>query len=318
MNSPTVKVQDESEYEDLLGLWSDLESSLGILLGSPMSVQEFPQRVRQYDRWLQDLLARDADLGLYLLFQLATNSWVGYSASHSLVCATLCHLLAGELDLPETERDSLVHAALTMNISMTDLQDQLALQAEKLSPEQQDAIQSHPAKSAALLAERGVGDELWLDVVGHHHDEDPVPGELQSLAPVDRLVRVLHIVDRYAAMISPRKSREGRSATDSVRVILADQKAYNNEVGQALVRAVGLTPPGTFVRLDDNSTAIVMRRSERPNLPHVAVIAGPDGETLREPRLHRTLQGPPAIKAALAAPMVRLRLNHHQVLQLGA
>ena len=76
-----MNVQSENEYEDLLSLWSDLESGLGIILSSPGSVQEFEQRVWQYDRWMQTLLQRDADVGLYLLFQLATNSPVGYSLS---------------------------------------------------------------------------------------------------------------------------------------------------------------------------------------------------------------------------------------------
>jgi HD-GYP domain-containing protein (c-di-GMP phosphodiesterase class II) len=121
-----VTIQNESEYEDLLGLWSDLESGLAIILDSPASIQEFEQRVWQYDRWLQALLRRDTDVGLYLLFQLAGNSHVGYSASHALVSAVLCHLIAQELNLPLPERNSLVHAALTMNIAMTALQDQLA------------------------------------------------------------------------------------------------------------------------------------------------------------------------------------------------
>ena len=53
-----MTVQTENEYEDLLGLWSDLESGLGIILGSPASIQEFEQRVWQYDRWMQTLLQR--------------------------------------------------------------------------------------------------------------------------------------------------------------------------------------------------------------------------------------------------------------------
>ena len=77
-----MSIHDENQYEDLLGLWSDLESGLGVILGSPGSVQEFEKRVWQYDRWMKDLLKRDADVGLYLLFQLASNSPVGYSASH--------------------------------------------------------------------------------------------------------------------------------------------------------------------------------------------------------------------------------------------
>lgn len=314
-----MSVQDENEYEDLLGLWSDLESGLGILLGSPLSVQEFEQRVWQYDRWMQALLQRDADVGIYLLFQLATNSSVGYSASHSLVCATLCHLLAAELKLEAKERDSLVHAALTMNIAMTELQDELALQTEKLSPPQLEVVRLHAPKGGLMLAKNlGVSDPLWTEVVSSHHDEYTEKIELRLLPPHKRLVRILRVVDRYAAMISPRKSREGRSTTESVRTIMTGANAYNDEIGHALVRAVGLCPPGTYVRLEDNTLAIVMRRSPRPNLPHVAVVTGADGQVLPRPRLHRTLSGRPVIQAALAASVVRLRLNHHLILQLGA
>lgn len=314
-----MSVRDENEYEDLLGLWSDLESGLGILLGSPLSVQEFEQRVWQYDRWMQALLQRDADVGIYLLFQLATNSSVGYSASHSLVCATLCHLLAAELKLEPKERDSLVHAALTMNIAMTELQDELALQTERLTPPQLEVVRLHAPKGGLMLAKiLGVSDPLWIEVVSSHHDEYTEKIELRLLPPHKRLVRILRVVDRYAAMISPRKSREGRSTTESVRTIMTGANAYNDEIGHALVRAVGLCPPGTYVRLEDNTLAIVMRRSPRPNLPHVAVVTGADGQVLPRPRLHRTLSGRPVIQAALAASVVRLRLNHHLILQLGA
>ncbi len=314
-----MTVQDENEYEDLLGLWSDLEAGLGILLGSPLSVQEFEQRVWQYDRWMQTLLQRDTDVGLYLLFQLATNSSVGYSASHGLVCGVLCHLLAAELKLELRERNALVHAALTMNIAMTELQDQLALQTDKLTEAQLEAVRLHAPKGGLMLANSlGVTDALWVEVVSSHHDEYSEKIQLALLPPHKRLVRILHVVDRYAAMISPRKSREGRSTTESVRTIMTGANAYNDEIGHALVRAVGLCPPGTYVRLEDNTLAVVMRRSVRPNLPHVAIVTGPDGQVLPQPRLHRTITGRPTIQAALASSLVRLRLNHHLILQLGA
>ena len=313
-----VNVQNESEYEDLLSLWSDLEAGLAIVLGTPGSVQEFEQRIWQYDRWMQTLLNRDADVGLYLLFQLATNSPVGYSASHALVCTVLCHLIANDIGLPKNERDSLVHAALTMNIAMTALQDQLAGQLERPSPEQQDAIRAHSVKGGMMLANIGVMDELWLDTVASHHDEGNHGGELHALEPRMRLARILRLVDRYAAMISPRKSRAGRSATDSVRAIITDNPEHADEVGHALVRAVGLCPPGTFVRLDSGDIAVVMRRSRKPNHPHVAIVLSETGQLLPQPRLHRTAQSNPQIRSALATALVRVRLNHHLILQLGA
>jgi hypothetical protein len=128
---PPGNQRHDGEYEDLLSLWSDLESALSVVLSAPLRVQDFPAKVRQIDRWLQDLVAHDIDAALYLMFQLASTSSVGYSASHALVCGTLCHIMAQELQLPPRERDSLVRAALTMNIGMTALQDVLAEQREK-------------------------------------------------------------------------------------------------------------------------------------------------------------------------------------------
>lgn len=310
-----MRVRDENEYDDLLSEWSDLESGLGIILGNPENTQQFAHRVLQYDRWMQGLLQRDPDVGLYLLFQLASNSPVGYSASHALVCAVLCHLIASELMLPSRERDSLVRAALTMNIGMTRLQDELATQTERPTPAQQDAIRTHPVKGAMMLGNLGVQDEDWLDVVSRHHSDADDHEGLRELPTGQRLARILKVVDRYAAMISPRVSRAGRSATDSARSILSDKA---DVVGQTLVRAVGLCPPGTYVRLDNDELAVVLRRSSKPNQPYVAIVAAADGDVFTAPRLHGTAQGYPRIKAALASSAVQTPLNHYVILQLNA
>lgn len=311
-------IQSENEYEDLLGQWSDLESGLGVILANPASTQEFVHRVVQYDRWMQGLMIRDPDVGLYLLFQLAGNSPVGYSASHALVCATLCHLLASELGIAPQERASLVHAALTMNIAMTSLQDELASQVEKPSQAQKDAIRAHSAKGSLMLANLGVTDELWIDIVSSHHDDAVEKADFRLVPVATRLTRILKVVDRYAAMISPRMSRAGRSATESARSIMANASAKTDAVGHALVTAVGLCPPGTYVRMDDDELAVVLRRSGKANEPYVALVGGANGELLAAPRLHATAHGPPKIRSALAASAVRAHLNHFHILQLGA
>lgn len=310
-------VKDETEYEDLLSLWSDLEAGLGVLLANPSHVQEFEARVHQYDRWMQDLLVRDPDLGLYLLFQLATNSTVGYSTSHSLVSAVLCHLISQELKLSPAERDSLVCSAFSMNVAMTALQNQLASQVERPSVAQLDQIKWHPSKGSLMLANLGITDALWLDVVTMHHDDRTDQGNLATVLPNFRLARILRIVDRYAAMISPRQSRTGRSTADSIRSIVNNDTQHLDEVGHALIRVVGLYPPGTYVRLENGAIAVVVRRSDAANLPHVALVIEDNGEALPQPRLHTTSGGQNNIQSALAASAVHLQLNHHLVLQLA-
>jgi hypothetical protein len=267
---------------------------------------------------MQSLVARETDLGLYQLFQLASNSPVGYSASHALVCGVLCHLMAQDMALPEPERDSLVRAALTMNIAMTALQDELATQKEKPSPQQQEAIRTHSVKGAMMLGALGVRDDTWLDIVAHHHDGDnavkAVPGNQEAPSHA----AILKAVDRYAAMISPRHSRAGRSALESIKSILGMGTTAYDPIGQSLVRAVGLYPPGTYVALDTAELAVVVRRSPRPNQPFVVLVSKPDGELLPTPRLHDPAAAGTQIRAAVAAAQVHLRINHSHILRLGA
>lgn len=318
MNSPTLaRTAHNDEYEDLLSLWADLESALSVLLARPLQVRNFQAKVRQLDQWLQELVAHDTDSALYLMFQLAATSTVGYSASHALVCATLCHVMAREFALPGHERNALVRAAFTMNIGMTALQDQLADQREKPNAVQQEAIKHHPRHGEDLLEQLHITDDLWLEVVGQHHTILAERTPLASLDAPARLTRILGAIDRYAAMISPRKSRPGRSATDSVRALVGKEVDQRDEVGYMLVRSVGLCPPGTFVRLDNGEVAIVLRRSEKANAPLVASVLDSAAQPLSEPRLHPTSSGKPRIQSALARPAVTVEMNHRTMVRLG-
>lgn len=307
----------DSEYEDLLGQWADLEAFAATLLGRPAHVQGFVPKVYQCEYWLDDLVAHDSDAALYLMFQLAATSTAGYSAAHALVCAALCHVLAHELLLPEAERISLVCAAFTMNIGMTQLQDELALQHEPLSAMQQQAVNEHPQVSRAMLQHLGVDDALWLDAVAAHHVPVGQPPPLASMSPSGRLARILATVDRYAAMISPRKSRTGRSITDSARAILGAPASAQDEVGLTLTRAVGLCPPGTFVRLENGEIGAVLRRGLQAQSPLVASVIDARGSALAAPRLYHAGRGAPRIQSALARSAVSLELNHRVMVRLG-
>lgn len=316
----------EDQYEDLLGLWSDLESALSVLLARPLQVRDFAAKVRQLDRWLQDLVQHDTDAALYLMFQLASGSTVGYSAAHALVCGTLCSILAKPLQLAPQESRSLVHAALTMNIGMTALQDQLALQHERPTREQQEAIHKHPQDGRMLLQKLGIADTLWLDVVDQHHTPGNEAQPLAARTPADRLVGILSTVDRYAAMISPRQSRAGRSSVESAKAILkrsnpqASSAEDADEVGRALIHTVGLHPPGTLVQLDNGETAIVLRRGDQAQTQHpvVASLIDRQGHHYPRPLPHHTDRGTPRIQAALTAPALSRQIDHRTLVRLGS
>ena len=153
--------------------------------------------------------------------------------------------------------------------------------------------------------------------MGQHHTPQPEADALAGLSALERLTRILGAIDRYAAMISPRKSRAGRSATDSVRAIVGQDADVRDEVGLTLVRTVGLCPPGTFVRLDNGETAVVLRRSEKANFPLVASLLDAKGEALASPALYHTVRGQPRIQSALARSAVTVELHNRTMVRLG-
>jgi hypothetical protein len=312
-----TSVQDEAPYQDLLGMWSDLEAALALLLSRPELIQQLPTKVQQLDHWLQELIGHDSDSALYLMFQLAGSSTVGYSASHALVCATLCHILSNDFALPLQERNALVFAACTMNIGMTQLQDHLALQREAPSVAQQEAIRQHPAEGRRRLQELGVHDVLWLDVVGMHHIHTAAQQPLLMQPPAERLARILATCDRYAAMISPRRSRPGRSIAESVQAITSPQSKLYEQSGQALVRSVGRFPPGVFVALSSGETGVVLRRTAHTDRPLVATLLDRRKVPLHVPLLVTIQPGQLDISHALPPPVVQTQVDHRTMARLG-
>ena len=83
------------------------------------------------------------------------------------------------------------------------------------------------------------------------------------------------------------------------------------------MRSIGLCPPGTFVKLDNGETAIVLRRSDKANHPLVASLLDNTGNHRSQPSLYQTASGKPRIQSALARSAVSLELNHRTMVRLG-
>jgi HD-GYP domain-containing protein (c-di-GMP phosphodiesterase class II) len=297
--------------------WGDVESKLGGLLASAQSTGDFQSKIYALDSSIERLLSQDATGSQFFLFNRAVTHFGGYSGLHSLLCAALVHLLADTFQIGDDDRRSLVCAALSMNVGMTHLQDLLALQKSPPSPVQRAAIDVHAVVGRKVLEKAGVDDAHWLQVVEQHHAPQTGPDLLTQWPVVQRMTRILQTVDRYTAAMSPRKSRSGRTARDSVRsVVLSVGETRHDEVGTALVKLLGLSPPGTFVMLSNGETAVVVRRGVKPGEPWVASVLNKLGHPIAEPRLRDTSKEGFAIQSTLVATSVKVNLNMELMLKL--
>ena len=300
---------------DPVTAWQSLVLRAGSLLHEPPA-QDFTARLAQLDQDIQALSQTDPDGSLLVLIQTAGNEVHQYSAGHAILVSVVVGMAARELtDWPETWGGSLRRAALTMNIAMTALQNQLALQDSGLSARQRALINGHAQAGADQLVTLGVEDPLWLQAVARHHAGSA--GPLAELEPGERLGRLIQRADIFAARLSPRKMRAAQSATAAAKAAYLDERQKPDEAGAAIIKALGLYPPGSFVQLASGEISVVLRRGPRSTEPLVASIISRSGTPLGEPAVRDTRMKAHEVKAGIAPKDVRVRVPIARLLQLA-
>jgi HD-GYP domain-containing protein (c-di-GMP phosphodiesterase class II) len=259
---------------------------------------------------------RRPDAPLYYLVYEAAHSTAKYSAHHALLVMLICEHAAAMLGWPPAWIDSLGRAALVMNVAMQRLQDQLANTQLSPTAEMRAEIAAHPAAGEKMLAAGGLVDPLCLATVRLHHDSTGSDQPLASLSPERQLARLLRRVDIFAAKISRRAMRQPMSPVQAAREACLGAQGVPDEIGGALLKAVGLYPPGSFVELASGDIGIVVGRGRAVNLPYVATLVSASGNPLGEPALRDTVDRRYAVKSTVAPGGVKVRPPHDRLMAL--
>lgn len=296
--------------------WESLAGMLHAALRDARPHAEFVARIRLLYERAARLGQRHADASLYHLIHEAGDSVEQYSSHHALLVMLVCDQAAAVLGWADDMRRSLGCAALSMNVAMAALQDQLAASDVSPTTAMREQIREHGALGAQLLREAGLDDALWREVVRLHHDRGDGQMPLAELPPERQLSRLLRRADIFTAKISRRRTRAPMSPVQAAREACLGSDGVPDEVGAALLRATGLYPPGSFVELCNGERGIVVARGRRANLPWVASLVAPSGMALGEPALRDTLETRFAVRAALASAQVKVRPDHTRILAL--
>ncbi len=296
------------------GWWLDLQQQLHQLLRDAKT-EQFLERFEALRLSALERLQRQPDQVVMMLVHDASQDVLQYTARHALLCMALCQLAAERMDWSPEEAEALTRAALSMNLSLGLLQDRLAQQREGLNAEQQRMLAGHGDKAADALQQLGVTDQPWLQAVRLHHDAGP--GPLNGRAQGERLARLLHRVDMFAARLSPRIARKAQAGAQAARAVFLDELKQQDEAGAALIKAVGLYPPGTFVRLASGEEGIVLKRGASATEPLVAALMGKSGTPLTEPVPRDTRLASQAITHSIAPHELRLRLSIEKLMRLA-
>src|ERR1700692_1341051 len=146
----TFEPPAETPLQTFIGTWDRLQNNMGgFLRSAPTQVDAM--RISGCVSHVISLCASSRDLLIFLILRHDQTRYKDYGVFHSLHVAATCGLIARRLKWSEDDRYSLVGAGLTMNMSITELQGQLAMEGQAPTDEQREHIHRHPRESAARL-----------------------------------------------------------------------------------------------------------------------------------------------------------------------
>lgn len=292
-------LSDDSRREPATAPAEDKPSALQYLvdarrlIGQPtqdlQAVRDFPGRIQRVAQLIDLACQAKADVAIASILLLQDES---YALRHHINTAILSNLIAHAMSLPAEQVQSLTAAALTMNVSMYEIQDQLHDVKGPLNERIRALIRAHPNHSAQRLRKFGVTDEYWLKCVEQHHEYDNGSGYPNGLtgADIDPGAKIIGLVDRYCARVSIRNYRPAQPSNLVLRDLYIEKGAAIDPVLAAyLIRILGLYPPGTIVRLRNSEVAVVVAPTDDVDTPIACAVLGPSGAALAVPSVRKTV-----------------------------
>lgn len=265
-----------------LALVLDARDQLRALLADP-APKDFPGMLGRIAELVREACRLNPDVALASILLRTEGS---YGARHAVNAAIACQLTGSAMGLEATELAATVSAALTMNIGMAELHDQLVALEGPLSDEQHAAVRAHCQLGVVRLRDHGIASAAWLNAVRDHHeraDGSGYPGGKRG-EEIGRAARLLALADVYCARVSGRDYRPPLQSTLALRwLFLNEGAALDEQMARVFIKTLGIYPPGTGVRLRNGSIAVVIQRGAASHQPVVASLTTHDGLRVGSP-----------------------------------
>ncbi|MFZ5551053.1 MAG: HD-GYP domain-containing protein [Pseudomonadota bacterium] len=272
----------------LFDRWEKLVWELDALLRKMAAGRPVAAEIEALGQQLVEQVEHDVDVALFMTIRPAEQRFALYALQHAIQAATVAVVLSRQLGWSDEQRLRLVLGALTMNVSILELQAQMAAQQDPPSARQRQTIRAHPEASAGLLETAGVVDALWLAMVREHHERPDGTGYPQATKAAGELAHALRVVDVFTAKISTRAFRAALPVQAAARQLF--QEEQGGPMAAGLIKALGLYPPGDLVVLKSGEVGVVARRGMSATTPSVATLTNTHGQAVAVTQMRDTAQ----------------------------
>ena len=256
-------------------VWSSIRQRVTQLLSS-VDEPQLENRMQAALPLVQTLIERDPDLAIFQIIRQSKAERGAYGSLQAMQTSALAMMLANRLGWMGGMIDLAAKCALTMNLSILESMSPVFLQSDQ---------RNHPTRSREILQNAGITDPDWLEAVEQHHERPDGSGYPRGITEVNEASQLVQCVEVFVEGLGRAAGHSAVTATGLLRQMYLE--APKSTFVAALIKELGIYPPGSIVRLDNGEIGMVVQRGVTTPAPLVAVL-DPDWSVPPEPRIRDT------------------------------
>lgn len=235
---------------------------------------------------------------------------------HSLNVTILAMMLAKALGFSFEQGQFLGTGALLHDVGLMEIPDRvLKKPPEEYTRAERELRATHVEHGVRLAKKIGLPGEVLAMIAQHHElaDGTGYPAGV-ALERMTQLARVVSLVNFYDNLCNPLDIAQAMTPHDALSFMFAQRRAkFDPKMLQMLIRCLGVYPPGSVVKLSDDSLGLVVSvNPQKPLRPWVLLY---DAKVPKEEAIvidleqRETIQIVKALRPALLPPAVSAYLN---------
>jgi putative nucleotidyltransferase with HDIG domain len=213
----------------------------------------------------------NADVTLQVLVEKAGSEDVYF---HSLNVSVLCLMLAKGLGLKAEESRILGTGAMLHDIGLTEIPSRILMKTDALTQAESNLRKMHCEYGVDLGRKIGLPEPV-LQIIGQHHELQDGTGYPKGLKgeAIHPLARIVALVNHYDNLCNPLDINKALTPHEALSQMFAQHRTrFDAKALQLMIRNLGVYPPGTIVRLSNETLALVSSvNTQKPLRPWVVV-----------------------------------------------
>lgn len=186
---------------------------------------------------------------------------------HGISVSVLSMMIAHALALSKKEVRDIALGSLFHDIGKLKVPEEIRRKRGELSDVETNFLKKHPNFGYDMLTRSGLFPEAMLDIVLHHHEYIDGSGFPDGLTEAKLLMttQVVSLANDYETLLS-----KYHTPQIALGILFKNHSSkHSDKLISVLVKILGIYPPGTIVRLTDDSMAKVMMTTADVKQPHV-------------------------------------------------